>query len=588
MHSVHRPWGLIGLIGGLGLLTALSGSARAHISPPGCTSNSADIDLNRFPSVLVSGGTVAYAGMLTNGGPGACDVTIFGNVVLNCPAADGTPTGTQIVVIPAVPGGRQLLADGTTDVSFGPVTCVVSGSPGQYTAEVKGAGILHDSDPDVSVEIIDKTVTVTLVECLSVADCSATPHDAQCQTLACENFACVVHDVPNDTACADSDGNLCTHPACEAGTCNQAVTTTVCTPDNNECTQDLACNPATGLCAHPPVPDGTACTDTDGNACTTPACTGGVCNQTNHTTVCTPDNNECTQDLACNTTTGQCDHPAVPPGTTCTDTDGNACTTAACEGTTCNQAHTTKTCTPDNNECTDDLACNTTTGQCDHPNKPDGTSCTDTDGLDCTLASCEGGVCNQTEENNCEAICRTVGFWQTHACGTDGVNCEKSDSFNLTQDALNLVGGSVTVCGEVINTTVVPDNNSALEALCTNGGGITQLARQLLGMALNCSVSGFNGDCSGDPSIAALFTSCNTVCTGGSVPGFSVDSCVSLVDSFNSGTSSLAFGCHNASDEDLAAALGVPQLGPAGSPNACTDARKDSCTIFSASSLSCP
>src|SRR5262249_49080472 len=40
-----------------------------------------------------------------------------------------------------------------------------------------------------------------------------------------------------------------------------------------------ACNPGTGLCTHPPVPDGTTCPDTDNAACTTAACLGGVCDQ---------------------------------------------------------------------------------------------------------------------------------------------------------------------------------------------------------------------------------------------------------------------------------------------------------------------
>jgi hypothetical protein len=72
------------------------------------------------------------------------------------------------------------------------------------------------------------------------------------------------------------------------------------------------------------------------------------------------------------------------------------------------------------------------------------------------------------------------------------------------------------------------------------------------------------------------------------VPGFSVESCIGAIDAFNNGTSDLAFGCHSASDEDLAGALGVAKLGPAGSPQACNEATGNSCTIFSASSASCP
>ena len=84
----------------------------------------------------------------------------------------------------------------------------------------------------------------------------------------------------DSTACTDSDGNACTAAGCEAGVCVQAHNTTTCTPDNNECTSDPACNPATGACDHPPVDDSTPCTDNDGVACTTAGCEAGSCVQT--------------------------------------------------------------------------------------------------------------------------------------------------------------------------------------------------------------------------------------------------------------------------------------------------------------------
>src|SRR5262249_25113935 len=86
--------GVLGMALVLGLLTFTSGSASADISPTGCTANNVNTNLTRVPSVLVSGGTVTYSGTITNGGANGCDATITTDVVLHCPAANGTPTGT--------------------------------------------------------------------------------------------------------------------------------------------------------------------------------------------------------------------------------------------------------------------------------------------------------------------------------------------------------------------------------------------------------------------------------------------------------------------------------------------------------------
>src|SRR5262245_47049800 len=77
--------------------------------------------------------------------------------------------------------------------------------------------------------------------------------DPECQT--CEGGSCVA--VPSDTPCTDIDGNLCTHAACNAGLCNQNSSTTICKVDTNDCTADPPCNPQTGLCEHPDLPDST-------------------------------------------------------------------------------------------------------------------------------------------------------------------------------------------------------------------------------------------------------------------------------------------------------------------------------------------
>ncbi len=219
----------------------------------------------------------------------------------------------------------------------------------------------------------------------------------ECATSACnqDTGQCVPTNVPDSTPCGDTDQNLCTTAGCEAGQCVQTHMTTTCTPDTNDCTSDPACNPATGACDHPPVPDSTPCTDADANACTTAGCEAGQCVQTHQTITCTPDTNECTNDPPCNPANGLCEHPSKPDSTPCTDADANACTTAGCEAGQCVQTHQTTTCTPDSNDCTNDPPCNPASGLCEHPNVPDSTPCPDTDANACTVAGCEVGQCVQ-------------------------------------------------------------------------------------------------------------------------------------------------------------------------------------------------
>src|SRR5262249_13997709 len=218
------------------------------------------------------------------------------------------------------------------------------------------------------------------------------------QDPACnpQTGACDQPDRPASTQRPESDGNLCTTSGCESGSCVQTNNQTVCQPDTNPCTQDPACNPQTGACDHPNVPDSTPCPDSDGILCTTSGCESGSCVQTHNQTVCQPDTNPCTQDPACNPQTGACEHPNVPDSTPCLDSDGNLCTTSGCESGSCVQTHNQTVCQPDTNPCTQDPACNPQTGACDHPNVPDSTPCLDSDGNLCTTSGCESGSCVQT------------------------------------------------------------------------------------------------------------------------------------------------------------------------------------------------
>ena len=390
----------------------------------------------------------------------------------------------------------------------------------------------------------------------------------------------------------------------------------VCDGPGSNCTGGNGCNCGgvtvsfgasttlqTGCSAPVNLADSTACPDTDGTLCTVSGCESGVCVQTHVIPPCTAQD-DC-HTAACNPATGVCVQTAKADSTACADTDGNNCTTAGCEGGVCVQTHVTAPCTAIN-EC-NTAACDPATGQCVQTPKSDSTACTDTDGDACTTAGCEAGQCVQAHivcQTN--EICRTPGFWGTHACpgGTQsslGI-CEKANSQNITQIVLDNYPG-LTICGHPVNTTDLTDT-SAVEAICVaiKGDSTLQVARQLTAAALNCIVSNSTG-CGGagqnptDPctgvSVDAVFAACNDpanpagACATTAVVGGTTVDCIEAIDCFNNGGDfDIATGTCSASTNSCHDRLLVNGCfnfeppGPAGSPKECNDARKDAITIF--------
>ncbi|MDZ4348830.1 MAG: hypothetical protein U1A22_04770 [Xanthomonadaceae bacterium] len=167
-------------------------------------------------------------------------------------------------------------------------------------------------------------------------------------------------------------------------------------------------------------------------------------------------------------------------------------------------------------------------------------------------------------------ICRTPGFWSTHA-GT-----EKNKASNLTQLTIDAAGGSLSICGTTIDNTTVGSAFSALEAMCVSpkGDQRLQLARQLTAMALNCVVSGGGADCSGT-SGESLFQAANEACANGVA---NAGDYIAPVDAFNNGVNS---DCHERDLSESDVFDGVSPLpGPAGSPKACNAARTNNVIVL--------
>ncbi len=134
-------------------------------------------------------------------------------------------------------------------------------------------------------------------------------------------------------------------------------------------------------------------------------------------------------------------------------------------------------------------------------------------------------------------VCRSAGFWGTHA----GEECPKKKldcgSQNITQAVIRdeCDESCLEICGESITNTDLDSGNSALEAMCISpaGGQRLQLASQLTAMSLNCCASVHEGDCEGLDVWSYLFAFCNSVCSLNLSDSFSY--CTQALDCLNKG-----------------------------------------------------
>lgn len=473
--------------------------------------------------------------------------------------------------------GRQCASDGDCI----PITDVCS-----YPSEQP------NSDPS------DCIVTPTgQSPCVNV-DCSG--FNTSCGIASCDPFGAdgncaIVVPKPAGTVCNTGSGDLCdpdeectgSDAACPADTF--APATTVCNLGTGDiCDPDESC---TG------VADAACPTDTFAPS----------------TTICSQGTDEdCDPDESCTGEADQaCPDTVVIDGTSCED--GFACTPGdLCVGGACVSGEPDDTVCPDLDACTE--------GLCDPANpNADINGC-----IDSPIPNCLGFVC------------RTAGFWGTHA----GVDPKKLASQNITQAVLDYALVDPVICGELINDTILNTSiTSALEALCVSpqGDQKLQLARQLTAMSLNCVMSGGGSDCSLTVN-AGEFSAGNAVClnavdgdptdgpttaeisnriaridclnNGGvlddldgvdDVPGICVlGTCPSSPSGFCGGNQDcpllgetcmpLEDNCHDLPLELDADGNPPPELdfeppGPAGSQKLCNQAIESACDIFS---MSCP
>jgi hypothetical protein len=203
----------------------------------------------------------------------------------------------------------------------------------------------------------------------------------------------------------------------------------------------------------------------------------------------------------------------------------------------------------------------------------------------CTATGWDNAVPTDPATDTCtvrepqDAICRTPGFWGTHA-GTE----KEGRSTNLTQAVIDYAGGSLgTICGVEITDTSVKDyagpgsypgdgDNSAVEGICVPPKGYQprQLMRQLIAASLNCVVSGGGTDCTGI-GIGDDWKAASADCAAGEVGDW-----IGIIDDFNNGVGAYE-GCHdrNLTESDVFDDVPYKVPGPAGSSNACKAATQN-------------
>jgi hypothetical protein len=155
----------------------------------------------------------------------------------------------------------------------------------------------------------------TCVACTQPSHCPGA--DTECSTRTCVANACGVNNAPSGTALSSQTPGDCKKSVCNGSGGVTTVNDDADLPnDNKQCTNDLC---SAGVPSSPPLPGGTACSETGGKVCDG----GGACV-------------ECVTNADCTNGTCQsnkCAPIVCGPGTLdCDGVSGNGC---ECSGTLC-------------------------------------------------------------------------------------------------------------------------------------------------------------------------------------------------------------------------------------------------------------
>src|SRR5712692_5693334 len=117
----------------LTLVLGVGGAAYAHVDPDPCSANRLGLDIAKNKITIINGETVRYTVNVFNNlsnNADACNITDT-TVRFRCPAADGSPTGTETVLAT----GANFPVDGSGNTMYPPVDCVVTVNSGVTAAQ---------------------------------------------------------------------------------------------------------------------------------------------------------------------------------------------------------------------------------------------------------------------------------------------------------------------------------------------------------------------------------------------------------------------------------------------------------------------
>ena len=432
--------------------------------------------------------------------------------------------------------------------------------------------------------------------------------DGPCTTGVCDPATGGCATTPKADGAPCDDGNLCTlSDSCQGGKCAGSSKVKCAAADG--CHTPGTCDPATGTCTSPAVPDGVPCSDGDActklDTCVAGACTGGT------SVVCTA-TDSCHDAGVCDPGSGKCSSPVGADGTPCDDgdvcTDDDVCAGGTCQGAAhpCDDgiACTVDYCDANQGGCTSDPAgcsCNDDI-DCDDGNPCNGVETCDTQTLQCQAGTppdcsvldgaCAKGVC-QAATGECAAIpvaqgtpcddgnaCTQADGCKAGVCvGSDPVACGKGSQ---CQD-VGVCDPATGACSQPLapNGTPCDDGNA-----CTVGDTCVDGACKA-GTATECESSGpcflagvcdtGTGKCStptvpeGTPCDDGSACTTSDVCQGGSCVGGAPKKCVALDACHLAGTCDPGTG--------VCSAPPAPDGAPCSDGNGCT--LSDACSAGS-------
>lgn len=269
--------------------------------------------------------------------------------------------------------------------------------------------------------------------------------------------------------------DLCTNVSCD---------------DDNDCTAD-SCDPATGLCSHPPEPAGLSCGDRTSTICDlADRCDdSGTCLPRNVAdgTPCGEVDSDCENPDTC--LAGVCSDNGVKPlGSACGDPSGSECDAAdSCdESGVClsNLAPDGSACGDVGSECVNADAC--VAGAChDNGFQPAGIACGDGSSGQCDEAdSCDGsGVCSPNRA-------------ATGTACDDGEECTTADACNASGECAGEADSLCFACTDNTAPTVSPTVVAIPEdPLALGSGNVTVTASftDAPGQARTCTIDWGDG-----------------------------------------------------------------------------------------------